>query len=498
MNALAKLYQRPLDLVDNFLDSLTSYRLVLYSLLAILGWAFLASFHKSVPFSWQAILLSSIVLVIVCRLSGEFFSRALNIPRNIESDYITALILALIMSPASSSQEYAVLAGAGFAAIASKYLLTISRHLMFNPAAAGALVAGVVFHHYASWWVGTAVLAPLVLVGGLLIMRKMKRFWMIAVFALIYGFFLHSQFDGASPLHTVWLAASGTGVMFFAFIMLTEPLTSPDSPYKYVPYSIIVGILYGFNRLHISPEEALLIGNLFSYALVRQKRLRLNMAKTVKEGDGLYSFVFDYHGVFDFKPGQYMEWTLPLHHTDQRGNRRYLTLSSSPTENQLMFTVRMPAKASHFKQALAAFKPDDKILASHLGGSFTLPADTTRKLGFIAGGIGVTPFRSMIKYDIDKQQNRPISLLYGANQASEFAFTELFNEASRYGVETKYFETSKRLIDGQVITAAMPDFKERLFYISGPFGFVKAVCESLLDLGVSLKDIRSDYFPGYN
>src|SRR6185437_11513294 len=106
------------------------------------------------------------------------------------------------------------------------------------------------------------------------------------------------------------------------------------------------------NKLGISPEEALLIGNVLAYALVRGKRLRLTLIERVEEAKGIYRFSFEYHGFFDFKPGQYLEWTLPLRHSDRRGNRRYLTLSSSPTEHQISFAVRLPEKASHFKEAL--------------------------------------------------------------------------------------------------------------------------------------------------
>ncbi|MGA3150289.1 MAG: FAD-dependent oxidoreductase [Candidatus Saccharimonadales bacterium] len=497
MNFAAKLYQRPLDLVDSLLDGITSYRLLLYFLLTVLGWATLASFRGNVPFSWHAIVFSALALVIVCRLSGEFFARVLNIARNFESDYITALILALIMSPATTLKGFAILVGAGFAAIASKYLLTIGRRHILNPAAAGAVVAGVFFGQYASWWVGTAVLAPLVLVGGLLIMRKMKRFYMVAGFALVYGVFLHHQFDGAPALHTIWLAASGTAVMFFAFIMLTEPLTLPDLAMRYMPYAVLVAVLYSVNRLRLAPEEALLIGNVFAYALERGKRLELSLNSVRKEAEGIYSFVFTYHGAFNFKPGQYMEWTLPLRHSDSRGNRRYLTLSSAPTENQLMFTVRLPRRASHFKKALAASKPGGKILASHLAGSFVLPGDDSKKLAFIAGGIGVTPFRSMIKYVVDSRQQRPISLLYAANHANEFAFTQLLKQAEPFGITTNYLDTSKRSLDQQAIVENLPDWRERHFYLSGPYGFVKSVRESLLDMGVSLRNIKSDYFPGY-
>jgi ferredoxin-NADP reductase len=498
MNFLAKLYQRPLDALDALLDKITSYRLVLYFLLAILGWAIVGAFGHRVPGNWHSIALSAALLVLVCRLSGEFFSRVLSIARNNESDYITGLILALIMSPATDSRGFAVLAGAGFAAIASKYLLTIGRRHIFNPAAAGAFVAGLLFSHYASWWVGTATLAPLVFVGGILIMRKMKRFWMIAVFALVYGALLHHQFDGAAPIHTIWLAASGTAVMFFAFIMLLEPLTAPDNIYKYLPYSVLVAVLYGVNQLHVSPEAALLIGNVLTYALVRGKRLELSLTNISREADGIYSFTFSHQGPVDFKPGQYMEWTLPLAKTDSRGNRRYLTLSSSPTESNLAFTIRLPKEASHFKRRLASFKPGDKILASHLAGSFTLPADQRQKLAFLAGGIGVTPFRSMIKYLLDKQQQRDVNLLYFAVSPQQFAFADLFQQARRVGVASHFIDTTKTPLDKRLLVTAVPDYKERLFYISGPYGFVKTARESLLDLGASPRNIRSDYFPGYS
>jgi ferredoxin-NADP reductase len=497
MNFFAKLYRRPVDLLDSLLDKITSYRLVLYFLLAILCWSIIGTFGHHIPGSWHSIALSATVLVIVCRLSGEFFSRVLNIARNNESDYITALILALIMNPATDFHSFAVLAGAGFAAITSKYLLTINRRHIFNPAAAGAFVSGLMFSHYASWWVGTATLAPLVFVGGILIMRKMKRFVMVAVFMLVYLAILHHQFDGAPPLHTLWLSLSGSAVMFFAYIMLLEPLTTPDRIHNYVPYSVLVAVLYSVNRLHVSPEEALLIGNVLAYALERGKRLELALTNVGRQAEGIYSFAFSHHGLVDFKPGQYMEWTLPLAQTDSRGNRRYLTLSSSPTENNLAFTVRLPKEASHFKRALATFKPGDKILASHLGGSFTLPTNQQQKLAFLAGGIGITPFRSMVKYLLDKQQHRDVNLLYFASSPQQFAFTDLFQQARHVGVASHFVDTSKTPLNKNLLATTVPDYKERLFYISGPYNYVKAARESLLDLGVGPTSIRSDYFPGY-
>lgn len=497
MNFARKYIRGFLDLIDGLLDGVTSYKLVLYFLIVLLGWAAIASMLGYLPFHWYDIVLSTVLLAAVCRLSGELFSRTLNIARNFESDYITALILALIMSPAASGKGAVILIAAGFIAIASKYLITISRRHIFNPAAAGAFVSGVLFHQYASWWVGTSSLMLLVLLGGLLIMRKMHRFWMIAIFAIVYGIFLHQQFDGAAAAHTIWLAATQTAVMFFAFIMLTEPLTSPDRPRDYIFYSILVGILYSFNKLRLSPEEALLIGNGVAFAIQPWKRLELRLETVKKEAAGLYSFAFSHQGRFDYKAGQYLEWTLPIRKSDSRGNRRYLTLSSSPTEDHLAFTVRMPQKSSYFKQTIAKFKSGDKLLAAHLSGSFSLPAERSKKLAFVAGGVGITPFRSMAKYLVDSHQKRDISLLYCANSPDEFAFKNVFKQAAANGLKTSYIDTSEAPIDSALISETLPDYKDRMFYISGPYGFVKAVRQALISLGVGPANIKSDYFPGY-
>src|SRR6185312_1205821 len=131
MNFVAKIYQRPLDAIDGLLDGITSYRLLLYFLLVLFGWSTIISFDHKLPYSWHAIVLSALLLVVICRAFGELFSRTLNIARNFESDYITALILTLILSPANTGQQFLILIGAGFAAIASKYILTIRRQHVF-------------------------------------------------------------------------------------------------------------------------------------------------------------------------------------------------------------------------------------------------------------------------------------------------------------------------------------------------------------------------------
>src|SRR6185312_2239781 len=112
-----------------------------------------------------------------------------------------------------------------------------------------------------------------------------------------------------------------------------------------------------------------------------------------------------------------------------RGNRRYFTIASAPTEELTRLGVKFSAGGSAFKRELAELRQGDTIVASQLAGSFTLPRDPRRKLVFIVGGIGITPFLSMLKELIDKGESRPIIVLYGNRRASEIAYSDILDEA---------------------------------------------------------------------
>src|ERR1700709_894999 len=140
-----------------------------------------------------------------------------------------------------------------------------------------------------------------------------------------------------------------------------------------------------------------------------------------------------------FAPGQYMEWTLGHSDTDNRGNRRYFTLASAPTENHIRVGVKFSPESSSFKQAMLAMDQHTEIVAGQLAGDFVLPRDPQQKCVFIAGGIGITPFRSMIKYLLDTGQHRPIVLFYASKTVSEFVYQDIFDQAQReLGIKTMY------------------------------------------------------------
>lgn len=507
---LKKSGQRFLDFEDRLLDRLTSYRLVLYGLLALVVWATLASLIEEVPFEWYEILGSVAWLITVCVAVNFTAAKFLNIPRNQESDYITALILTLILLPAQEVNDFLILAVAGSIAMLSKYFLVYGKRHIFNPAALGAFSVALLFDYYPAWWVGTFFLVPLVFVGGQLILRKMKRYLMVSVFMTIYvGYLIFNYFNrdlSNGLFDVIWIGLTATPVLFFAYIMLTEPSTSPHRLPQMLIYAAVVGVLYSVTDLGLAPEEALLIGNLAAFIMSPGRRLELSLADKKTEAKDIYSYIFRTKHLPKFTAGQYMEWTLPMARADTRGNRRYFTISSSPTEDNLMFTAKQSNPGSSFKAELSKLHQGDKMLAYQIEGTFTLPKDSSKKLAFLAGGIGATPFRSIIKYLLDTQQKRDTVLLYSANDADEFAFDDLFKQATSVGVATHYAVSGaapndwlgfKGQVNRQMIKAAIPDYKERVFYVSGPYGFVATMRHTLLGMGLKSKQIKVDYFPGY-
>ncbi|MBI4033620.1 hypothetical protein HY379_01340 [Candidatus Saccharibacteria bacterium] len=487
------------SVIDALLDRLTSYRLVLYSLLAFVVWAIFASLIGEIAFEWYEILASAAWLVVVCVAVNFAAAKLLNIPVNKESDYITALILALILAPARDFNDYLILAAAGSVAMLSKYALVYGKRHVFNPAALGAFTVAALFDYVPAWWVGTAVIVPLVFVAGQLILRKMKRYSMVSVFMAIYLGYLVLNFfakDQSGELfNVIWLGLTATPVLFFAYIMLTEPSTSPHKLNQSLIYAVLVAVLYSVTSFNLAPEEALLLGNAAAFIMAPSRRLELSFKQKRKEANDIYSYIFGSKNNIRFRAGQYMEWTLPMAKADLRGNRRYFTISSAPTEDNLMFTIKEPAPRSSFKSALGELKAGDKMLAYQLEGSFVLPKDVGQKLAFLAGGIGVTPFRSIIKYLLDTDQKRDIALLYSADSADEFAFTGLFKESSKAGVATRYVTGQ---IDAKIINTVVPDYNERIFYVSGPYGFVTAMQRALIKMGLPRRSIITDYFPGYS
>jgi ferredoxin-NADP reductase len=294
--------------------------------------------------------------------------------------------------------------------------------------------------------------------------------------------------------------------------MLTEPLTSPTTEKGQRWYAALVGALFppqvSLLGVYSTPELALVAGNVFSYIISPKTKLLLKIHDTFAWGPTTIDFLFKPARQFAYQPGQYMEFTLPHKESDNRGSRRYFTLASSPTEDTLRIGVRFYDNGSSFKKTLRNIDDTNSIAASQLGGDFTLPKDPTQKLAFIAGGIGITPFRSMLKYLIDTHDSRFATLFYSERNAHELAYSDVLLAAQQQpNMRVVYTLTDKDTlvpqgmntgyITADMIKRELPDFQERLFYISGPQSMVTNMRSTLKGIGVHDRNIKVDFFSGY-
>ncbi len=220
--------------IDNLLNRITMYRLVLYYLIFLLSAAFILTGFGVLQYDVFGLLLSIGFLIAVCWIVNWIFARTFRVPTNVESVYITALILALIITPVQSPKDLWFLGWAGVLAMASKYILAIGRKHIFNPAAFAVALTYFTLNQSASWWVGNAAMLPFVLVGGYLVARKLERTQLVLSFlitavATSIGIFIFIGGDLFSTLQKILLYSP---LFFFAFIILTEPLTTrpPDGP----------------------------------------------------------------------------------------------------------------------------------------------------------------------------------------------------------------------------------------------------------------------------
>jgi ferredoxin-NADP reductase/Na+-transporting NADH:ubiquinone oxidoreductase subunit NqrB len=507
--------QQMLKYLDSLVDKITMYKLLIYYLLALLLGAVGLSIVGDLKFNPIYIVISSLILVAACYGINKILASIFEAPTNSESAIITGLILALIITPNPTGFNITFMLAASGLAMASKYILAINKKHIFNPAAIAVVLTAWGPRQSASWWVGTAVMLPLVLIGGILITRKIRRSRMVlsffassAIATIVYS--IMAKTSVMTGIHDLIFSSS---VFFLGFVMLTEPLTSPPTVKKQTWYAIIVGILLPpqahLGSFYASPEIALSIGNFFSYIISPKTKVFPKLKAKTKIATNTADFIFTPGKQFAYQPGQYMEFTLPHKKPDIRGNRRYFTLASSPTEQDFRIGIKFYENGSSFKEALLDINRNTPIVASQIAGDFVMPKDPTHKLAFIAGGIGITPFRSMVKYLTDKQEQRDIVLLYSSRTENEVAYKKIFDEArDAFGLKTIYTISDVDQVKGgsdfrvgmitaEMIQAEIPDYIERTFYLSGTHPMVEAMHEILSGLGVHHSQIKIDFFPGY-
>ncbi|CAN5116959.1 FAD-dependent oxidoreductase [soil metagenome] len=219
--------------------------------------------------------------------------------------------------------------------------------------------------------------------------------------------------------------------------------------------------------------------------------------------EGISSFSFKPAQPYRYTSGQFIELTLSGHHEDGKPAKRWFTLSSTPLDALLTITTRVGTdQHSVFKRALNNLASGAEVDISEPMGDFVLPKFIQTPLIFIAGGIGVTPFRSMLEWLALTSEQRPIRMLYSVKKEEDIIFQDTFDAAKQHVTivvddPSAAWGGERGHLTAEMVLGLKQPTDDTLLYISGPEPFVQKLQADLIALGVSRQQIVVDEFQGY-
>jgi len=236
---------------------------------------------------------------------------------------------------------------------------------------------------------------------------------------------------------------------------------------------------------------------------------KVKLKNSEEVAEGTMAFHFEKPAGFEYKAGQFIRLTLlDPPETDAEGNARTFTLASAPSEEDLMVATRM--RDSAFKRVLKEMPLGTAVEVRGPFGALTLRDDESRPAVFLAGGIGVTPFRSMSIQAAKVGLRRRIFLFYSNRRPEDAAFLEELQQLESKNSNYEFIPTMTRpeqfkqawrgetgYIDREKLARFIDDMKAPIYYAAGPPTMVDAIEKVLVDAGVDGDDIRAEKFKGY-
>jgi ferredoxin-NADP reductase len=229
----------------------------------------------------------------------------------------------------------------------------------------------------------------------------------------------------------------------------------------------------------------------------------------VEVTEGTMAFQFEKPPGFDFKPGQSADLTLlDPPETDSEGNVRTFSIASAPFEDQLMFATRMRDTA--FKRSLKKVPLGTVVKMDSALGSFTLHKNSAKPAVFLAGGIGITPFSSIVRQADHDRAPHTLHLFYSNRRPEDALFFEVLQNLEKTNPNFFFVATmtdtprSKKTWNGEagrinreMLSKYLNDLRGPIYYIAGPPAMVIGMRKMLVASGVDEDDIRTDEFAGY-
>jgi len=236
--------------------------------------------------------------------------------------------------------------------------------------------------------------------------------------------------------------------------------------------------------------------------------MRALVKETREVAQGTLLVVFDLQGEeVDFRPGQYFWVELPDRgHEDERGLRRHFSVVTSPTERGVL-GVCTRLRDSAFKKTLAELKVGDEVEVEPPKGDYMLPEDTSPHYVFVAGGIGITVFRSMLRYIADTGEPYRVTLVYSNRDRASTPFLDELIELEKTIPELRLvltmteddgWEGESRYVSPELLSDHLEgELGEHTYLVAGPPAMVEGVVGQLSAAGVPEEQVLPDRFSGY-
>ncbi len=225
--------------------------------------------------------------------------------------------------------------------------------------------------------------------------------------------------------------------------------------------------------------------------------------------EGTMGFYFAKPAGFQFKAGQYADMTLiDPPETDAEGNIRSLSIASAPEEEYLLFATRMRDTA--FKRFLKTAGPEAEVKIEGPMGSFTLHNNASKPAVFLAGGIGITPFSSIVRHAAKARLPHRLYLFYSNRRPEDAPFMDLLRQLEKENPNYKFIPSMSEMqksaqqwsgetgfINREMLSRYLTALQGPIYYIAGPPGMVTAMRQMLTAAGVDEDDVRTEEFAGY-
>jgi ferredoxin-NADP reductase len=225
--------------------------------------------------------------------------------------------------------------------------------------------------------------------------------------------------------------------------------------------------------------------------------------------EGTLAFQFEKPSQFDFKPGQFADVTIPNPaETDSAGNARTFSIASAPFEPHLLFATRV--RDSAFKRSLKKIPLGTEMKIDPPIGSFTLHKNSAKPAVFLAGGIGITPFLSIVRQADHDRLPHKLHLFYSNPRPEDVAFLDTLQmlEKSNPNFQLvctmtamprsqKEWKGETGLISQEMLSRHLASLDGPIYYIAGPPAMVADMGKMLVGANVNEDDIRTEEFGGY-